>query len=160
MLSAFALRTEPMQSLRRLGSILIVAGPLLGCGELFAPNGGVSIVVEPDSMRIDTRVSPPSVQLNFAIRNFNTYMIAVSPCAPEVEQETSPNVWQTVRPADDCFLEPLPAGTHRNLVAFVSPIAPGRYRISASFAVPDARGISATEKPTLNEFSNVFVVLP
>lgn len=148
-----------MGSLRWLGSILVV-GPLLGCTELFAPNGGVAIVVEPDTVKVNADVSPPSVQLNFVIRNFNTYMIAVSPCVPDVEKETAPDVWENVRPADDCFLEPLPAGTHRNLVAFLGPIGAGRYRLSSSFAVPDQHGISATDRPTYSQFSNVFVVSP
>ena len=149
-----------MLNLRSLAAILVVAGPLLGCAELVAPNGGVSIVVSPDTVAPNEQISPPSVQLNFTIRNTNTFMIAVSPCVPDVEKETATHVWENVRLANDCFLEPMPAGTRRSFVAFVGPIAPGRYRLRSWYSVPDRNGVSATEKPTLSQFSNPFVVVP
>ena len=148
-----------MSILRALTGIMVVAGPLLGCAELVAPNGGVSIVVSPDTVETNEKLSPPSVQLNFTIRNTNTFMIAVSPCLPDVEQETAIDVWENVRVANDCFLEPMPAGTRRSFVAFVGPIAPGRYRLRSWFSIPDRNGVSATEQPTLSQFSNAFVVL-
>lgn len=153
-------RLELMRIARALAEILVVAGPLLGCTELVAPNGGVAIIVSPDTVRANENLSPPSVQLNFAIQNTNTYMIAVSPCAPDVEIETALDVWENVRVADDCFLEPMPAGTHGFFVAYVGAIAPGRYRLRSSYAVPGRDGISATEKPTLSQVSNTFVVRP
>ena len=149
-----------MSILRAVAEILVVAGPLLGCAELVAPNGGVSIVVSPDTVDTNKKLSPPSVQLSVVIRNTNTFMIAVSPCVPDVEQETATDVWENVRVADECFLEPIPAGTRRPFVVFVGPIAPGRYRLRSWYSVPDWRGISATEKPTLSQFSNAFVVRP
>jgi hypothetical protein len=133
---------------------------LLGCTDLVAPNGGVSVVVSPESVGTNENLSPPSVQLNFTIRNTNTFMIAVSPCAPDVERERATDVWESIRPADECFSEPMPAGTRRNLVAFVGAIAPGRYRLRSWYSVPDQHGISATETPTLSQLSFVFVVLP
>ena len=114
----------------------------------------------PDTVRINEKISPPSAQLNFTIRNTNAFMIAVSPCVPDVEQETAPDVWQNVRMADECFLEPMPAGTRRPFVAFVASIAPGRYRLRATYAVPDRHGVSATEKPAYSQTSNPFVVRP
>jgi hypothetical protein len=149
-----------MNTLRALGSMLVVAGPLLGCSELVAPNGGIAIVVTPDSVRTNQNLSPPGIQLTFQIINTNPFVIAVSPCAPDVERETATDVWEMVRTADDCFLEALPAGTWRPLVAFVGPIAPGRYRLRTFYSVPDSHGVSITEKPTLSQYSNVFVVLP
>ena len=162
MLSVSGLRLEPMSALRAVAvaAILIMAGPLSGCSELFAPDGGVAIVVAPDTVRINENINPPSVQLNFVIRNTNTYMIAVSPCVPDVEQETAADVWQNVRAADDCFLEPMSAGTHRPFVAFVASMAPGRYRLRSSFVVADRNGVSAAEKPPYSQYSNTFVVLP
>jgi hypothetical protein len=149
-----------MRTVRALAELLVVAGPLLGCAELVAPNGGVAIIVSPDTVEANEQLIPPSVQLNFAIRNTNTFMIAVSPCVPDVERETAAHDWENVRVADDCFLEPMPAGTHRFFVAFVSPIGPGRYRLRSSYAVVDRNGVSATAKPTLSQVSNPFVVLP
>jgi hypothetical protein len=154
------LRSELMSTLRAHVAILIVAGSLVGCADLVAPNGGVAIIVQPDTVEANENLSPPSVQLSFMIQNTNTFMIAVSPCAPDVDREAAPDVWENVRLADECFLEPLPAGTHRFFVVFLGPIAPGRYRLRASYSVPDSRGVSATEKPTLSQSSNVFVVLP
>jgi hypothetical protein len=162
MLSVSGLRLEPMGALRAVAvaAILVMVGPLSGCSELFAPDGGVAIVVAPDTVRINEQINPPSVQLNFVIRNTNTYMIAVSPCVPDVEQETAADVWQSVKTADDCFLEPLPAGTHRPFVAFVASIPPGRYRLRSSYAVANRNGLSAMEKPPYSQISNTFVVLP
>jgi hypothetical protein len=146
--------------LRVRSAILVVAGSLFGCADLVAPNGGVDIIVTPDTVKTNENLSPPSVQLGFAIRNTNTFIIAVSPCAPDVERETAADVWENVRVADECFLEPMPAGTSRSFVAFVGPLAPGRYRLRSWYAVPGRNGVSATEKPTLSQNSNVFVVLP
>lgn len=160
MLGVSGSRVELMRIARALAEILVVAGPLLSCTELVAPNGGVAIIVSPDTVKANENISPPSVQLDFAIQNTNTFMIAVSPCTPDVERETAADVWENVRVADDCFLEPMPAGTHRFFVAFVGAIAPGRYRLRSSYAVPGREGYSATEKPTLSQFSNAFVVLP
>lgn len=160
MLSVSSFWLKLMSPLRVLAEILVVAGPLLGCADLVAPNGGVTIIVAPDTVETNENLSPPSVQLQFAIRNTNTFMIAVSPCVPDVEKEVTTDVWENVRVADDCFLEPLPAGTHRLLVAFVRSIGPGRYRLRVAYAVPEKHGISATEKPTLSQTSNTFIVLP
>jgi len=160
MLGVSGFRVEIMRIARALAEILVAAGPLLGCTELVAPNGGVAIIVSPDTVGANESLVPPRVQLNFTIQNTNTFMIAVSPCVPDIERETAADVWENVRVADDCFLEPLPAGTHRFFVAFVSPIAPGRYRLRSSYVVADRGGFSATEKPTLSQFSNTFVVLP
>jgi len=151
---------ELMRTLRALGSMLVVAGSLPGCAEVTAPNGGVEIIVSPDTIRTNTSLSPSGIQLSFRVRNLNPFEIAVSPCAPDVENETAPDVWEVVRPLVECIPEPLPAGTHRFLVAFVGPLAPGRYRLNSWYSVPDWRGISLTDKPTLSKNSNVFVVLP
>lgn len=151
---------ELMSTLRTLAAILAVAGPSSGCSELVAPDSGVAIVVAPDTVRVNRNISPPSVQLNFTVRNTNTYMIAVSPCVPDVEQETAPDVWQSVRTADDCFLEPMPAGTHRPFVSFVASMMPGRYRLRSWYAVPDRNGVSVVGKPPYDQVSNTFVVLP
>ena len=153
-------RLELMSTVRAFAGMFLVAGPLLGCAEIVAPNGGVAIIVSPDTVATNESLVPPRVQLNFAIRNTNTFMIAVSPCVPDVERETAADVWENVRVADDCFLEPIPAGTHRFFVAFVGPLGAGRYRLRSSYAVPDQGGVSAAEKPTLSQFSNAFVVLP
>ena len=149
-----------MRTLRAVAVILVVAGPLPGCSELYAPGGGVGIMVAPDTVRINEGISPPSVPLNFIIRNTNTYAIAVSPCVPDVERETAPDVWQNVRTGDDCFLEPMPAGTRRPFVAFVASMAPGRYRLRSWYAVPGRNGVSMAEKPPYDQISNTFVVLP
>src|SRR5215218_1292922 len=131
-----------MRIARALVEILVVAGPLLGCAELVAPNGGAAIVVTPDTVRTNENLSPPGIQLNFSIRNTSTFMIAVSPCVPDVERETATDVWENVRVADDCFPEPMPAGTHRFFVAFLGPIPPGRYRLRSSYSVPGRNGVS------------------
>lgn len=146
--------------MRARAEMLVVAGPLLGCADIVAPNGGVTIVVAPDTVEANQTVSPPSVLVRFAIRNTNTFTIGVSPCAPDVEREVATDVGEITRVADDCLLEPMSAGTHRFLVAFVPVIGPGRYRLRSSYAVAGKNGISATEKPTLNQTSNAFVVLP
>jgi hypothetical protein len=160
MLSVSGLRLDAMSTLRAVAAILAVTGPLSGCSELFAPDGGVAIVVSPDTVSINEKISPPSVQLNFTVHNTNTFTIAVSPCVPDVEQETAPDVWQNVRVADDCFLEPMPAGTRRPFVGFVASIAPGRYRLRTSYAVAGRNGVSAAGKPAYSQASNTFIVVP
>ena len=120
----------------------------------------MAIIVSPDSVEVNEQIIPPSVHLNVEIRNTNTFMIAVSPCAPDVEQETAADVWENVRPENDCFLEPMPAGTQRFFVAFIGPMPPGHYRLRSSYAVADRNGVSAMGRPTLSQFSNAFVVLP
>jgi hypothetical protein len=133
---------------------------MLGCAELVAPNGGVDIVVAPDTVEINEQLSPPVIKLDFVIRNTNPYIIAVSPCAPDLERETAADVWQVVKVAEDCLPEPMPAGTRRSFVAFVHSIEPGHYRLRAGYSVPGQEGISVTEKPTLTQTSNTFVVVP
>lgn len=159
MLSVSSLRLELTSILRAVAAILVATSPLSGCSELLAPDGGVAIIVAPDTIRINETISPPSAQLNFTIRNTNTFMIAVSPCVPDVEQETAVDVWQSVKFADDCFLEPMPAGTRRAFVAFIASMAPGRYRLRSWYAVPERNGVSAAEKPPYSQVSNTFVVL-
>ena len=146
-----------MRPLRALAATFVVAGPLLACAELVAPNGGVTIVVAPDSVATNENISPPAIPLQFVVRNTNTFMIAVSPCAPDVEREVATDVWEVVKVADDCFPEPMPAGTHRPFVAFVRSIGPGRYRLRLSYSVPDKDGIPGGN-PTLSQTSNTFVV--
>jgi hypothetical protein len=45
MLGVSGSRVELMRIARALAEILVVAGPLLSCTELVAPNGGVAIIV-------------------------------------------------------------------------------------------------------------------
>lgn len=160
MLCVSGLPVRLMRTLRAVAAILLAAGPLPGCSELYAPDGGVNIIVAPDTVRVNKNISPPSAQLDFTILNTNTFTIAVSPCVPDVEQETAADVWQNVRVGNECFLEPMPAGTRRPFVAFVASIAPGRYRLRTWYSVPDRHGVSATEKPPYSQSSNTFVVLP
>ena len=148
-----------MGTLRRLVEMVGVTASLLGCADLVAPNGGVTIIVAPDTVATNENLTPPSVQLQFTVRNTNTFLIAVSPCVPDVEKEVTTDVWEIVRAADDCFPEPLPAGTHRPLVAFVSTTGPGRYRLRLSYSVPGPSGIAVGDQPTLSQTSNPFVVL-
>jgi hypothetical protein len=147
-----------MSTLRVLGSMVVPAASLLGCSELTAPDGGVAILVTPDTVVANRTLVPPGIQLTYHIRNVNPYVVAVSPCVPDVEKETAPDVWELVIPEADCILEPLPAGTWRPLVAFLGPLAPGRYRLRASYLVPDSRGVPLTGERSLSQYSNAFVV--
>jgi hypothetical protein len=147
-----------MSTLRALGSVVVLSSALLGCKDLTAPDGGVALVVTPDTVVANRTLVPPGILLNYHIRNVNSYVVAVSPCAPDVERETAPDVWQLVVPADDCFLEPLPAGTWRPLVALLGPLEPGRYRLRTAYALPDSRGFSLTSERSLFGYSNAFVV--
>jgi hypothetical protein len=150
---------ELMSTLRVLGSMLAAAVSLLGCSDLYAPDGGVAFFVTPDTLRYQQNLTQPNVELNFHVRNVNPFLVAVSPCAPEVQKETAPDVWETVKPADDCIAEPLPAGTWRPLLAFLGPLAAGRYRLQGSYMIPDSRGVSLTNDRSYNQYSNVFVVI-
>jgi hypothetical protein len=149
-----------MSTLRALGLMLAAAVLVVGCHELYAPNGGVAFFVTPDTLRYDRTVVSLDVQLNFHIRNVNSYLVAVSPCAPEVQKESAPDVWETVKPADECIPEPLPAGTWRPVLAFLEAPAPGRYRLQGSYTIPDSRGISLANDRSYTQYSNVFVVKP
>jgi hypothetical protein len=147
-----------MSTLRALGSVAVLTTALLGCKDLTAPDGGVALVVTPDTVFTNQTLVPPGILLDYHIRNVNSYMVAVSPCAPGVERETAPDVWQLVLPADDCFLEPLPAGTWRPLVALLGPLEPGRYRLRTAYALPDSRGVPLTAERLYIGYSNAFVV--
>ena len=147
-----------MSILRTFASILVLASPVLGCTELTAPDGGVAMVVTPDTLFANRTLVPPGILLEYHVRNVNSYIVAVSPCAPGVERETAPDVWETVRAEDDCIPEPLPAGTWRPLVALLGPLPPGRYRLKGSYAVPGAQGLALTGERVYVQYSNAFVV--
>lgn len=147
-----------MSTHRALRSVLVLTTALLGCKDLAAPDGGVALLVTPDTVWANRTLVPPGILLNYHVRNVNSYVVAVSPCVPDVERETAPDVWQLVIPADDCFLEPLPAGTWRPLVALLGPMQPGRYRLRTSYALPDSRGIPLAGARSYSQYSNAFVV--
>lgn len=116
------------------------------------------MVVTPDTIVTNRTLVPPGILLEYHVRNVNPYLVAVSTCTPEVQKETAPDVWETVRAEDECILEPLPAGTWRPLVALLGPMNPGRYRLKGSYAVPGPQGLSLTGDRGYVQYSNAFVV--
>ena len=141
------------------GLFVAVIMALGGCRDATAPEGDLRLNVSPEAVGLDQ--ASGTARVLYTIRNSGDTE-TLNYVGVAVEGETSPGVWRKIMDAEaaqynNTLGSAVPPGTTRQRDVRLR-LSPGRYRLRSSYRRSTAPAGDST--PSLEAFSNVFVVLP
>ena len=142
-------------------NLLVAVVALAGCRDGTEQQRELEIQVSPDTLRFDPEVQ--GVRIGYSVRSSAAAELW-DPLGPGIQAELSPGSWTTWPDPSEGYVQPCPCGLallpgYSTQRVAIQPLSPGRYRLRATYRRSDPTAVTAPA-PTLEAFSNDFVVMP